>query len=131
MAPCPCNSNKPYEKCCAQYIVRGHLPETPEVLMRSRYTAYTKVNIDYIKNTMRGPATINYDDNDARQWAEQAEWLGLTVVDAPSVQPDETTGFVEFIAKYRFNGIPQHLSERSEFHYIDGRWYYVDGEVLH
>ena len=38
-------------------------------------------------------------------------------------------GFVEFVAKFREGGhAAQKMKERSEFHRINGRWYYWNGD---
>ena len=127
---CPCCSQKVYEQCCQPYIESRAIAETPEALMRSRYTAYTQANVDYIKATMCGPAAVNYDALAARQWAEQAEWLNLSIRHTSTMTQDDTIGFVEFIAKYHLNGKKQKIHERSEFQLIKGRWYYFRGKSL-
>ncbi len=38
---CPCGSGQAFKECCQRYH-DGELPETPEKLMRSRYSAYVK-----------------------------------------------------------------------------------------
>ena len=48
MNVCVCGSMKNSELCCAQYIDGEESAPTAESLMRSRYTAYTQGNIDYI-----------------------------------------------------------------------------------
>ena len=53
---CPCCSSKEYDDCCSKFISGAAVPTTPEELMRSRYTAFTKANVDYIFKTMRGAA---------------------------------------------------------------------------
>ena len=66
---CSCGSNSTYLQCCGQFIDGLSLPITPEALMRSRYTAYTLADIAYIKKTMRGKATIGFDETEAGHWA--------------------------------------------------------------
>jgi SEC-C motif domain protein len=125
MKLCPCCSTLPYASCCAPYINGSILPTTPEQLMRSRYTAYTQANVDYIAATMQSPAVDNYDKDEAAAWAKQAQWLSLEIV--VSYLQDED-GFVEFIASFKDNGKHQRLHELSRFKLINGRWYYTDGE---
>ena len=122
---CPCGSLKQYADCCEPYITSRALPKTPEQLMRSRYTAYTQADIDYIKKTMRGTASLDFNKDRVRQWAEDAEWLGLMIVENSAVKNKK--GFVEFIASYQLNQKKCEIHERSEFHFINHRWYYVDG----
>ena len=92
--------------------------------MRSRYTAYTQANIDYIQKTMRGPAAVGFNADEAQQWAKQAEWIDLTVIDS---SVNQAKGMVEFIARYRINQQIQEIHERSKFQRVDHSWYYVSG----
>ena len=94
--------------------------------MRSRYSAYTQGNIAYIQRTMAGNAAMGFDPADAKAWATTSQWLGLRVVKR-FMSKDPTIGFVEFIARYRKNNQNQRTRELSEFHLINGIWYYVDG----
>lgn len=122
---CPCGLQRDYSDCCGRFIKQGYLPETAEALMRSRYTAYTQGNVDYIAQTMKGAALDGFHPDQAKAWAEQVQWLGLTVTDH---QPRGDCASVTFIARCIAGGYRQNIIEKSEFQKIDGRWYYVDGE---
>ena len=80
MKMCPCSSKKLYSECCEFFISGANLPITPEQLMRSRYTAYTLGNIDYIANTMCGVAAKHFNPTTTKIWAEKISWLGLKVI---------------------------------------------------
>ena len=125
MSRCPCGSNKDENECCGVYLSDQCKPDTPEKLMRSRYTAYTKANIDYIISTMKGPALHQFDGESAKQWAMTVEWLGLDVIKS-SIH--KTKGYVEFIAHFKEKGKENCIHEISEFHQINGLWYYIDGK---
>lgn len=122
---CVCGSGKTYFNCCGRFIEKEEIATTPEELMRSRYTAYTKANIEYIVKTMQGVAAQGFDKEQARHWAEQAKWLKLKVL---NTRRDQDKGFVEFIATYLLNNKQQSIHEISEFQYINNHWYYVDGK---
>ena len=77
---CPCDSQKKYLYCCEPFIMGKQIPETPEALMRSRYSAYTMANIDYIKETMRGNALVGFQELDAKRWAKRVTWIKLKVL---------------------------------------------------
>jgi SEC-C motif-containing protein len=124
---CPCGSHQDYQQCCGIYITHQKFPETPEALMRSRYTAYSQANMNYIQETMRNPAALNFNAENSRQWASQVEWLGLKIISAPSVKPGTNIGFVEFIASFSQNNQRQIIHERSEFQLMENRWFYVAG----
>jgi len=127
MSLCPCGSKKSLTECC-ETIIQGKQPaKTPEALMRSRYTAYALGDMEYIAETMRGEATKAFDPKSALEWSQNATWLGLEVIDAPSIKEDENVGFVEFIAHYIYNHKQQSVHERSEFHRENQCWYYVTG----
>jgi SEC-C motif-containing protein len=122
---CPCQSKKTYQACCEPFIMNTALAEFPKQLMRSRYTAYTQANIDYIAATMRGKAIEGFDKVAAKNWASGVEWCGLKVLRAP--KPQIYYGMVEFIASYQEEGVKHKLYEISEFERadVDSAWYYI------
>ena len=114
-----------YSKCCGRFIEENKLPQTPEELMRSRYTAYTRANIDYIESTMLPPAADGFDRNDAYIWAKTVTWKKLQVINS-----NLDKGIVEFIAYFTFNRQVQAIHEKSYFIKQAGRWFYTDGETF-
>jgi SEC-C motif-containing protein len=130
MAKCPCNSGKSYNECCSPLIEGKRDAATPEELMRSRYTAFVQVNIDYIEETMQGAALKIFNKQATMDWAEKVEWLGLTIIDASQLAPDAKIGLVEFVAKYKVQNKQQCMHEISKFCKKDNRWFYVDGKQI-
>lgn len=123
---CACGSNKDYVECCGVFITGTEHAPTPEALMRSRYTAFTEANIDYIARTMKGRAADRFKAEESRAWAEQVEWLKLEIIETHL--ESDTKGFVEFTAHFLQNKKRHVLHEISEFHAENGVWYYVDGK---
>lgn len=130
MINCPCGTKNDYAECCGSYISGVKNPPNPEALMRSRYTAFSKGDMDYIAATMRGPAAEDFDPLDARSWAQKAQWLGLNVVNVTPLEDKGTKGFVEFIANFKLDDREQRIHEIGEFHLKEGRWYYFDGKLV-
>lgn len=128
MKLCPCrkdtNVQKTLTECCGAYLSGEKIPATPEELMRSRYTAYTQSNIDYITKTMKGRAADNFNPSSALDWSGRIEWLQLVVMQS---QAEGDTGQVEFIAYFKEHGKKHAMHELSTFKREDGRWFYVDG----
>ena len=120
---CPCNPKKLFCHCCEPYLSGKQKASTPEILMRSRYTAYSLARIDYIQKTMCKKAAENYDPMSAAKWTSSVTWLGLTVVEAPP--PKNNIGTVTFIARFLENNIQKEIVEKSLFEKIDGAWFYV------
>ena len=127
MKTCPCGSGATLNECCRRYISGSERAETPEALMRSRYTAYTMANIPYIQLTMKGKAAVGYQPESAVQWAQSVTWLGLRVLN--SYMKGDDRGFVEFVAVFSHEGREQQIHELSEFQKIKGIWYYMDGTL--
>lgn len=128
MSKCPCGSGKTYAKCCGLFIDNHKAPETPEQLMRSRYTAYTLAQTNYISKTMREKALVGFDEFQSKQWAQKVIWIGLTVKQSTMETPDK--GYVEFIAHWIEKNHFCTMHERSEFHRMNNQWFYVDGVNL-
>lgn len=124
MTVCPCGSEKTYTKCCGPLIKGTEKASTPEQLMRSRYTAFTQADVDYIAHTMKGRARRDFDAKDSKQWAEAVKWVKLDVIKS-SMEGDK--GSVEFIAHFIENGEPSAIHECSEFIKEDEEWFYIDG----
>lgn len=126
-ANCPCGRIVDYASCCGRLHAGLPAPDA-EALMRSRYAAYTLGNIDYLLQTWhastRPAADTLAPPSDARM-----VWLGLDVVARKVTSPEHAT--VEFIARFRIGGgSAQRQHELSRFVREDGRWYYVDGDML-
>jgi SEC-C motif-containing protein len=126
---CPCGKGPTLEACCGP-ILDGAPAQTAEELMRSRYTAYVTGNIDHVVAT-HDPATRDTVDREASTaWSKQSQWHGLEVRATEAGGAGDTTGVVEFIARFTLAGRSQQHHERSRFVKQDDHWYYVDGEVL-
>ena len=93
--------------------------------MRSRYSAYARRLVPYLLATWhasRRPAALDLDGDETR-------WLGLKI--RRHERAGENAAIVEFIARFRLGGgRAQRLHEISRFRCEDGRWFYVDGDVL-
>lgn len=122
--PCPCGLGNDYMHCCGRYIKASELPEIPEQLMRSRYTAYVLNNPEYIKKTWHERTRPN-----ELQLDSEINWLSLTIVDHQDNQRNGNEGWVEFVARYKNNTGVQTLHERSRFLRENGHWLYVDGDI--
>jgi SEC-C motif-containing protein len=118
---CPCGSKLDYSQCCEPYIKGEKNAPSPEALMRSRYSAYVKVEAPYLKETLAPESRGDFKESDVREWSTKSEWLGLDILKAEG-------NSVEFIAKYKAQGKVLEHHEVSTFRQKDGKWYFVDGE---
>ena len=122
---CPCGSGKLFSECCEPYISDKYLPGTPEQLMRSRYTAYTLKNENYLLDTWH-PST-RPSGNDIT--TETTKWHYLKVLDAK----DDRVKFIAYFSDTNSPGKIFAMGESSRFIQDiknEDRWYYVDGEDI-
>lgn len=126
---CPCGSKKQEQYCCQMYLSGKKQPETAEKLMRSRYTAFARGYVDYLIATLHPDYRQPNDYVELTKNVSQTQWLGLQIIDAQKGKKNDTTGIVEFEAVYQRNE-PGQLHERSRFIKTEGRWFYVDGDIL-
>lgn len=127
MTKCPCCSGEKFDKCCGPYLAGEKAASTAEALMRSRYTAYTKDDYDYVIRTCHSSTRPTQEDfeDDAK-----INWSGLEIVDTEKGLEDDDEGVVEFIARYSYKGTTLGQHERSRFVKEDGKWFYVGGEFV-
>ena len=94
--------------------------------MRSRYSAYALRQLSYLLASWH-PSTrpvLTESDLDPA-----TKWLGLRIL--AHERQGQAASVVEFVARWRVGGgrAPR-LHERSRFTRVEGRWYYVDGEII-
>lgn len=130
MSDCPCGSGSDYAQCCEPFIKGDDNARTAEQLMRSRYSAYVKAEIDYISQTTDPDNASDFDPESAREWAENSVWNGLEIVSTHMGGENDEFGKVEFIANYVQEGVENRHHEMSDFRKIDGKWYFTDGEAV-
>ena len=119
--PSPCGSNSSYEACCGRFHRKEAFAPNAEALMRSRYSAFVKKDVEYLLATWHAstrPTDLTLDD--------PIRWMSLKVVE---FVPGETDAFVTFKARGKYSGRAFCQSEKSRFVFEEGAWYYVDGEV--
>ena len=129
MENCPCGSGAGFADCCSPFITGTPAP-TAEAVMRARYSAYVKVDVDYIFETTHPDARRDYDHKGTKEWAEGSEWLGLEIVATENGGEQDTEGKVEFVAAYRYKGLRRSHHERARFAKVEDKWYFVDGEAV-
>jgi SEC-C motif-containing protein len=127
---CPCGSKKLYVDCCEPIIKGTRTAQTAEELMRSRYTAYAKAEVQHILASSHPKLRSTLDENATRTWAKNSQWHKLEVVSIEKGGAEDAEGVVEFISMYSEKGQHRSLHERAKFVKEEGRWYYLDGEIV-
>lgn len=125
---CPCGSGKKYTDCCEILITEKKLANTSEELMRSRYTAYTQKNMDYIESTTDPQGFTALDMQANKDWANEVTFTKLEILNS---QDEGNKGTVEFKAYFTTKDGAEHIHhEVSKFRKLSGTWYFRDGRIV-
>jgi len=125
---CPCGTEIEYDRCCGLYHSGQEMATTAVVLMRSRYTAFVQLNMDYLRDT-NDPQTLssfNMDYN--HKWAESVNFEKLEIL---REETDNNKAVVEFKAffKVKATGESQVHHEVSKFRKQKGCWFFREGKA--
>ena len=138
---CYCGNQRAFEQCCELLINGNILAETPEQLMRSRYSAYATNSANYIYQTYAKSSQDNQSIQEISTWAAQTQWLKLTIKHSDKLENVDTNNLdtsndataslptVEFSALYIHNKSFCLMSEKSRFIKEQNLWRYLDGDV--
>ena len=127
---CPCGSAVDYGSCCRPLIKGEQRARTAEQLMRSRYSAYVRKELEYILASLHPGHRSDYDEKSTRAWAESAQWHSFEILRTSAGGENDGEGQVEFVATYTENGIRKEHHELSTFKKEQGTWYFTDGKNL-
>jgi SEC-C motif-containing protein len=123
-ARCPCGSGAPYAECC-EPLHAGAPATTAVELMRSRFSAFALGLAPYLLaswHPLTRPVSLDLDLD--------LTWRRLQIVDIVAGGTEDAAGVVEFRASFRGPDGAGLLHERSRFAKADGRWVYVDGDIM-
>jgi len=124
---CPCGSNRLYTACCEPIISLKKEASTCEELMRSRYTAFTTANVEYLMRSHHSETRQSKETKNIKKWAASVQWMGLVILNTEAGEVNDDLGYVEFRALYLEAGQMQQIHERSLFKRENQKWVYVSG----
>jgi len=124
---CPCGSGQLIVNCCEPIISGRKEAITAEALMRSRYTAFTQANVNYLLSSHSVLTRPVKERKIIERWAKSVVWIGLAILKTDSGEANDETGYVEFKALFLQNGTPDQIHEKSFFQRENWKWVYVSG----
>ncbi|PIE81127.1 MAG: hypothetical protein CSA15_01240 [Candidatus Delongbacteria bacterium] len=127
MELCPCGSKLEYKNCCKEIISGTKLGETPESVMRARYSAYVKCELDFLKESMDPEIRDQFDSENVEAWSKQSNWQKLEIISSDEDSRNE--GHVEFKAFYNNGEKDVVHHEYSTFKKRD-KWYFYSGKEI-
>jgi SEC-C motif-containing protein len=150
--PCFCGSNIDFSSCCLPYINNEVPADTPEQLMRSRFSAYAFKNAQYIYDTYAKSSQTAQSVEDIDDWSKACAWIALIIHPTTGNLDKTSEQFVEFSAFYITESTLYELREKSRFILEEGitatvaasveikedsdlnnqlkQWRYIDGDII-
>lgn len=121
---CPCGKDKEYINCCG--IIHQDITKvkTAEDLMRSRYTAFTMGNIQYLKLSHLKKTAEYKDEIELKDWCQSVNWIKLEILSTFLGSENDDNGKVHFKAYYIENGKEYCIEEKSTFVKENNHWVY-------
>jgi len=117
---CPCGSGRAFSACCGPVLAGARQAATAEELMRARFTAHARGNLEFLHRTYRGTAGRPFVPAEA----PKTQWTRLVVHShAPGGSADVAT--VDFSAYGVEEGTEVALHEKAEFVRENGAWIYT------
>lgn len=121
---CFCGSLDKYQSCCGRYLEGKQNAPNAEALMRSRYTAYVLCKSSYLIETTHPKKRYLYNKKDMEVWSLENKWLKLEILKFSKTN-------VVFKAYFLDCNLQNQVHyESSHFEFLNGSWYYVEGEFL-
>jgi SEC-C motif-containing protein len=115
---CPCNPTKLYIDCCKKAHQNITAVNSPEQLMRSRYSAFVLVNIEYLQKSHHSSTRPSKrEKKEILQWTKSVEWIRLEILNT-------TENTVEFKAYFKEKGELDIIHENSLFCFENKHWVY-------
>ena len=127
---CPCGNEQSITTCCLPFIQGKKEPETAEQLLRARYTAFTRADVDYIVKSHHSKTVKDVNRDEIEKWAKESEWLGLAVLQKEAGEAKDEQGRIVFHAQYNSEGKHNDHHEMSMFEKEGGKWKFLDAQAL-
>ena len=118
---CCCGLSFTYSNCC-ELLHNGQKANTPEALMRSRYSAFAKSKVDYLWFTSSAALQNGLTKADLKSTCDAYDFVKLEVINAVDDQ-------VEFIASMIIDNELHQIHEVSQFILEDDDWKYDAGNL--
>ncbi len=125
---CACGSGISLETCCLPLIQGKAMAQTAEQLLRARYTAFTRGDVDFILSTHHSKTRNEVKREEIEEWSKNSKWLGLKIFQSEAGKKDDEQGTLIFGAYYTQNDKNEEHIEKSFFEKENGQWKFLDAQ---
>ena len=100
-------------------------PQTAVDLLKARYEAFQRGNVDFIINSHHPDTRQQVDRKAISDWSKTSQWLDLSIQDE---RAEGEKAHLLFTVRYERNHEVINHQEWAEFRMFEGKWYYYDSE---
>lgn len=131
---CPCRSGRPYKACCEPYHRGAREAPDAEALMRSRFSAFAKKEVNHLWRTLHPDHEDRQRDEAEvlcalRSSASTLRYAGLAILDTRE-PGDDGIAQVLFLARLFEGSAERSFVELSDFSHDGEGWRYLRGKLL-
>jgi SEC-C motif domain protein len=123
---CPCGSGQTSEVCCIPVIGGKRQAATAEELLRARYTAFTRGDVDFIVDTHHSRTRDEVKRDEIEDWSKNSVWHGLKIVQSEAGKATDQAGSIVFCAEFTAQEKRNEHWEQAIFEKEDGQWRFLD-----
>lgn len=127
---CPCGSEQDLSACCALIISGKKEAKTAEDLLRARYTAFTRGDVDFILESHHAKTRQEVKREEIEDWSKNSQWVGLKIVQKEAGEAKDDQGTIVFCAQYIAGKKQQDHWEQSFFEKENGKWKFLDARGI-
>ena len=124
---CYCGKPKTFSECCKVYISGKAVAANAEDVMRSRYSAFCVVDMDYLQQTTDLQVRFDFDEKANEEWARSSQFTKLEII---KTEEAGTKSIVEFKAYFKMDEKESTHHEISTFRKSNGAWFYRSGRII-
>jgi SEC-C motif-containing protein len=100
-------------------------PENPKDLLKARYEAFVRGDVDFILESHHPETRSQVDRESIRKWSQESKWLGLEV---EGLEDHQDHAHIRFKVEYERDFSKFTHAEIADFRKYEERWYYYDSE---
>ncbi len=123
---CPCGSGHTYRDCCGPFIKGDKVVDTPERLLRTRFTAAATANGEYFLKTWFKTFRPKTKVNRMSSELKKVRYTKLEIVSVEQTE-GELSAVIHYRAYCRVGVNFSCIDEHAVFISADGTWYYTQG----
>jgi SEC-C motif-containing protein len=108
-------------------VIQGkRKPETATELLRARYTAFTRGDVDFVLASHHSKTRHEAKREEIEDWSKNSQWHGMKIVQTEAGGATDEEGTIVFCAEFTAQGNRTEHWEQALFQKEGGEWRFLD-----